>query len=96
MGVIWKGGCDAHEFNYFELNIKGERMVCSELLALEIKKSRKLLLDVLEATVGNTPPWPAMRSVVLRVFGNDGLGALVNASEQEELTAASSDENSIY
>jgi hypothetical protein len=39
----------------------------------ELSKSRKLLLDILEASCGSQANWPAIRSQVLNIFGEKGL-----------------------
>ncbi len=43
----------------------------------QIKLARKNLLDFLELACGNQKNWSAIRRAVLKVFGRDGLEALL-------------------
>lgn len=48
-----------------------------EKLLFEIKRSRKELLDLFEAAIGDSPRWMAIRSKILATFGRDGLEGAV-------------------
>lgn len=48
-----------------------------------LKYSRKNLLDLLEASYGQTDSWPLIRSRVLQIFGQNGIGRFTEKSKKE-------------
>lgn len=49
-----------------------------------VSYSRRNLLDLLEATYGDTEPWPLVRSRVLQIFGRSGFGRYANSKPKEK------------
>lgn len=51
-------------------------------VAFEIKKARKITLDLVESFLGTHPQWSFIRSKLLQVFGQHGLEILLKEVEQ--------------
>jgi hypothetical protein len=48
-----------------------------------INYARRNLLDLLEASYGNTDSWPLIRKRVLQLFGSSGLGRYNSKTNKE-------------
>ena len=46
-------------------------------IVFEIKKARKLTLDLVESFLGTHPQWNFVRSKLLQIFGKHGLESLL-------------------
>ncbi len=52
-------------------------------LAFEIRKARKLTLNLTESFLGTHPQWSFIRSRLLQIFGEHGLESLVKELGQK-------------
>jgi hypothetical protein len=51
-------------------------------IVFEIKKARKLTLDLVESFLGTHPQWNFIRSKLLQIFGKHGLEVLLKEVDQ--------------
>ena len=52
-------------------------IIDNKKLIFEIKKARKVTLDLVESFLGTHPQWTFIRSKLLQVFGKHGLESLL-------------------